>query len=87
MEKPEKAGSADALWVERLADARGLGRAHTLFPETIAAAIARASASLSPLPGDFSSTTEPVHIFDPAGSADCDSIGARFDATILGGRK
>jgi hypothetical protein len=87
MEKPEKAGSANALWVERLAEARGLGRALALFPETITAAIARASASLSPLPGDFSSTTEPAHIFGPAGCADGDSIGTSFDATVLGGRK
>ena len=87
MEKREKTGGADALWVERLAEARGLGVANGLFPETIAAAIARASASLSPLTGDFSSTTELAHIFDPAGCADGDSIGASFDATVLGGRK
>ena len=69
MEKREKTGGADALWVERLAEARGLGLANALFPETIAVALARASACLSPLPVDFSSTTEPAHTFDPAGSA------------------
>jgi hypothetical protein len=69
MEKTEKTGGTDALWVERLAEARGLGLAHTLFPETITAALARASASLSPLPVDFSSTAEPAYTFDPASSA------------------
>ena len=69
MEKREKTGGADALWVERLAEARGLGLANALFPEIVAAAFARASACLSPQPVDFSSTTEPAHTFDPAGSA------------------
>jgi len=69
MEKREKTGGADALWVERLAEARGLGVANGLFPETIAAALARASGCLSSLPVDFSSTTEPAHTFDPASSA------------------
>jgi hypothetical protein len=82
MQKREKTGGADALWVERLAEARGLGLAHTLFPDTITAALARASASLSSLPADLPPTTDPAHTFDPAG----DSVGASFVATNLGGR-
>ena len=57
---------ADALWVRALAQARGLERAYALFPEAVAAAVARGTSSLSPLPAEFSSTTEPALAFDPA---------------------
>jgi hypothetical protein len=55
-----------AQWVHALARARGLSRAHELFPETLAAAMARGSNALSPLPAEFSPLTEPASIFDPA---------------------
>jgi hypothetical protein len=54
-----------AKWVRALARARGLDRAQALFPEAVAAAVARGTASLSPLPADFSSVTEPAAVFDP----------------------
>ncbi len=54
-----------AQWVRALARARGLGRAHALFPEAVAAAVVRGTASLSPLPADFSPVTEPAAVFDP----------------------
>jgi hypothetical protein len=83
--------STDALWIKRLAEARGLGLAHALFPEAVAAAVARGSAALSPLPADFSSTTEPAATFDPesfsdtgsadANSRDTSSAGISFAAT------
>jgi hypothetical protein len=56
----------DAQWVRALAQARGLSRAHELFPETLAAAVARGSNALSPLPAEFSPLTEPASLFDPA---------------------
>jgi len=52
-------------WVRALAQARGLSRVHELFPETVAAAVARGSKALSPLPLEFSSLTEPASWFDP----------------------
>jgi hypothetical protein len=55
-----------AQWVRALARARGLSRAHELFPETLAAAMARGSNALSPLPAEFSPLTEPASLFDPA---------------------
>ena len=55
-----------AQWVHALARARGLSRAHELFPETLAAAMARGSNALSPLPAEFSPLTEPAGVFDPA---------------------
>jgi|HubBroStandDraft_4_1064222.scaffolds.fasta_scaffold88555_2 hypothetical protein len=57
---------AGTQWVCALAQARGLTRAHELFPETMAAAVARGSKALSPLPVEFSSLTEPASLFDPA---------------------
>jgi hypothetical protein len=53
-------------WVRALAQARGLDRAYALYPETIAAAVARGNGSLSPLPAEFSAVTEPAVAFDPA---------------------
>jgi len=55
-----------AQWVRALAQARGLDRAYALFPETVAAAVARGTGSLGPLPADFSAVTEPAVAFDPA---------------------
>jgi hypothetical protein len=52
--------------VRALALARGLSRAHELFPETVAAAVARGGKALSPLPAEFSPLTEPASVFDPA---------------------
>jgi hypothetical protein len=60
-----KAESPDAEWIRRLAAARGLGHAHALFPDTVAAAFARGSQAMS-TPGTFSPLTEPAVVFDPA---------------------
>ncbi len=53
-----------AQWIRALAQARGLERAYALYPEAVAAAVARGAASLGPLPADFSSVTEPAVVFD-----------------------
>jgi hypothetical protein len=55
-----------AQWVRALAHARGLDRAHALFPQTVAAAVARGTSSMSPQPAAFSAVTEPAVAFDPA---------------------
>jgi hypothetical protein len=65
--------SPDAEWLRRLASARGLGRAHALFPDTVAAAYARGSQAMSTLPTTFPALTEPAVTFDPAA----------FDATAF----
>ena len=62
--------SAAAQWARAFAHARGLDRAHELYPEAVAAAVARAGQCLSPLPPDFSTLTEPAAAFDPAALAD-----------------
>jgi hypothetical protein len=59
-----------AYWVRALAQARGLDRALALFPETVAAAVARGTSSMSPQPADFSAVTEPAVTFDPAKSGE-----------------
>jgi hypothetical protein len=61
-----KIESPDAEWIRRLAAARGLGRAQALFPDTVAAAFARGSQSMSTLPATFPALTEPADSFDPA---------------------
>jgi hypothetical protein len=55
-----------AQWVRALAQGRGLDRAYALFPEAVAAAVARGTATMSPLPAAFSPVTEPAAVFDPA---------------------
>jgi hypothetical protein len=55
-----------AQWVRAFAQARGLDRAYALYPEAVAAAVARGAASLGPLPTDFSSVTELAVTFDAA---------------------
>lgn len=63
----DKPDTDDATqWIRLFARARGLDRACALYPDLVAAAIARGSASLSPLPADFSAVTEPAVSFDPA---------------------
>jgi hypothetical protein len=57
-----------AQWIRTLAQARGLDRAYALNPEAMAAAVARATASLGPMPADFSSVSEPAVAFDAAKS-------------------
>jgi hypothetical protein len=57
-----------AQWIRFLAQARGLDRAYALNPEAMAAAVARGTASLGPLPADFSSVAEPAVAFDAAKS-------------------
>ncbi len=59
--------STDADWIRRLVAARGLGRAYALFPETVAAAFARASQCMTTLPTSFPPLTEPATCFDPTG--------------------
>jgi hypothetical protein len=61
-----KTDSPDAEWLRRLAVARGLGRAHALFPDTVAAAFARAGQAMSTLPATLPPLTEPAITFDPA---------------------
>ena len=63
-EKPDI--DSTAQWVRALAQTRGLERAYALFPETVTAAVVRGTTSLSPLPAEFSSVTEPAVAFDPA---------------------
>jgi|GEM_PF-6447360 hypothetical protein len=53
-----------AQWIRTLAQARGLDRAYALYPEAVAAAVARGTTSLGPLPTDFSAVTEPAVMFD-----------------------
>jgi hypothetical protein len=53
-----------AEWIRTLAQARGLERAYALYPEAVAAALARGTTSLGSLPDDFSSVTEPAIMFD-----------------------
>jgi hypothetical protein len=60
-----KIESPDAEWMQRLAAARGLGRAQALFPDAVAAAFSRGSQSLSTLPATFPALTEPAVTFDP----------------------
>jgi hypothetical protein len=57
-----------AQWIRTLAQARGLDRAYALNPEAMAAAVAPATASLGPMPADFSSVSEPAVAFDAAKS-------------------
>jgi len=63
-DKPDT--DSTAQWVRALAQARGLDRAYALYPEAVAAAVARGTAALGPLPADFSSVTEPAVMFDAA---------------------
>lgn len=65
-------GTPDPATPEQLkaqVEARGLTRAYALFPDQVAAAQARASTSLSPLPAEVSPTTEPAVSFDAAAAA------------------
>lgn len=57
--------STDAEWLRRLVAARGLGRAYALFPDTVAAAFARAGQCMTTFPTSFPSLTEPSTRFDP----------------------
>lgn len=63
-EKPDTGPTAQE--VRDLARARGLDRAYRFYPEIVAAAVARGTGSLSPLPAEFSATTEPAVTFDAA---------------------
>ena len=65
-DKPDTDSAAQ--WIRTLAQARGLERAYALNPEAMAAAVARGTAALGPLPADFSSVTEPAVAFDAAKS-------------------
>ena len=55
-----------AQWVRAFAQARGLDRAYALYPDVVAAAVARGTGALSSLPAEFSPVTEPAASFDPA---------------------
>jgi hypothetical protein len=61
-DKPNTTSTAE--WIRTFAQARGLDRACALYPEAVAAAVARGTTSLGPLPDDFSSVTEPAVMFD-----------------------
>jgi hypothetical protein len=61
-DKPNTTSTAE--WIGALAQARGLDRACALYPEAVAAAVARGTTSLGPLPANFSSVTEPAVAFD-----------------------
>jgi hypothetical protein len=60
------ADGPDPEWLRRLAAARGLGRAHALFPDAVAAAFTRAGQCMNTLPATFPAHTEPAVTFDPA---------------------
>jgi hypothetical protein len=60
-----KTESPDAETMRRLAASRGLGRAQALFPDTVAAAFARGSQSMSAA-GTIPALTELAATFDPA---------------------
>ena len=63
----DKPDADDAThWIGVVARARGLDRAYALDPDLVAAAVARGSASLGPLPANFSAVIEPAVSFDPA---------------------
>jgi hypothetical protein len=70
MAETSDADIAAAQWARAFAQARGLARALELYPEAVAAAVARAAHSLSPLPPEFSALTEPAAAFDPAAFPD-----------------
>jgi hypothetical protein len=61
----EKSETEETRWVRSLAQARGLDRALALFPATVAAAVGRGTTSMSALPADFPTLTEPACTFDP----------------------
>jgi hypothetical protein len=63
-DKPDT--DAAAQWVRAFAQVRGLDRAYALYPDVVAAAVARGTGSLGALPADFSAITEPAVLFDPA---------------------
>jgi len=65
-DKPNADSTAE--WIRTLAHARGLDRAYALYPEAVAAAVARGGGSLGPLPADFPAVTEPAITFDAAKS-------------------
>jgi hypothetical protein len=50
--------------VRQLAQARGLARAHALFPQSVVAAAERAARTLGSRPAGFSPLTEPALHFD-----------------------
>jgi hypothetical protein len=60
-----KPDTHDAEWLRRLVAARGLERAHALFPATVAAAVVRAGQCMTTLPATVSPVTEPAVTFDP----------------------
>jgi len=62
--KPE---SPEAECLRRLVAARGLERAHALFPATVAAAVVRAGQCMTTLPATVSPITEPAVTFIPGG--------------------
>jgi hypothetical protein len=66
-----KTEGPDAESPRRLAAARGLRRAHALFPDTVAAAFARGSRAMSTLPAPFPALTAPAVTFDPAAFTAC----------------
>jgi hypothetical protein len=66
MSDAAKADSAEAEWMRRLAAARGLGRTFAMYPQTVAAAFARASQCMTTLPANMPPVTEPMPRFDPA---------------------
>jgi hypothetical protein len=63
-DKPDADDATQSILL--FARARGLDRAYALYPDLVAAAVARGTASLGPLPVDFSAATEPAVSFDPA---------------------
>jgi hypothetical protein len=54
-----KTEGPDAESPRRLAAARGLGRAHARFPDTVAAAFAHGGRAMSTLPAPFPALTAP----------------------------
>ena len=67
-DKPDADDAAQSI--RAFARARGLDRAYALDPDLVAAAVARGTAALGPLPADFPAAIEPAVSFDPARFAD-----------------
>jgi hypothetical protein len=77
LESAKMAGEAElqlpnADLVRQLAQARGLARAHALFPESVVAAAERAARTLASRPAGLSPLTEPAPHFDAGRFGACE---------------
>jgi hypothetical protein len=63
MSADSKTASPSAETVRLVAELRGLGRVHALFPDIVAAAFDRGRRPIGSFPENFSPTTEPASRF------------------------